>query len=358
MPLRSRQLLGHVLGRQLFAVHPLDVHLGLVLGAAVLQGFLDALVGVLQLHVLAHQADVDLVLGLLVAVQEVLPAAQVGIRVVVDAQLAQHHLIQVLILHQQGHVVDGLGVAAFDHRVGVHVAEQGDLLLHALLHGVLGAAHQHIGLHAQAQQFLHAVLRGLGLQFAGGAQVGQKGQVDGEAVLALGPLQLADGLHVGQALDVAHGAAHLGDHEVVDALAAQRLDVRLDLVGDVRDHLHGLAEVFAAALLADDVLVDAAGGDVVGLAGGHVQEALVVAQVQVGLGAVLGHEALAVLVGVQRAGVHVDVGVQLLDGDREAARLQQLGQAGTDDALAQGGGHAPGNENVLGGSRHHAAILP
>ena len=45
-----------------------------------------------------------------------------------------------------------------------------------------------------------------------------------------------------------------------------RDDELLDGVGDVRDHLHGAAEVVAAPLLGEDLLVDAAGGDVVGLA--------------------------------------------------------------------------------------------
>src|ERR1051325_4885881 len=35
-----------------------------------------------------------------------------------------------------------------------------------------------------------------------------------------------------------------------------------DLVGDVRDDLHGVAEVLAAALLGDHLGVDLAGGDV------------------------------------------------------------------------------------------------
>ena len=37
---------------------------------------------------------------------------------------------------------------------------------------------------------------------------------------------------------------------------------RLDLVGDVRNDLHGLAQVVAAALLLDDGLVDLAGGEI------------------------------------------------------------------------------------------------
>jgi hypothetical protein len=41
------------------------------------------------------------------------------------------------------------------------------------------------------------------------------------------------------------------------------LDEVLDLVGDVRDDLHRLAQVVAAALLLEHALVDLAGGEVV-----------------------------------------------------------------------------------------------
>ena len=61
---------------------------------------------------------------------------------------------------------------------------------------------------------------------------------------------LARGLEERQRLDVADGAADLGDDHV-DVVAAHREDAVLDLVGDVRDHLHGVAEVVAAALLGD-----------------------------------------------------------------------------------------------------------
>ena len=48
-------------------------------------------------------------------------------------------------------------------------------------------------------------------------------------------------------------------------------------------------------------------------------------QVQVGLGPVLGDKALSVLVGIQRAGVHVEIGVELLDSDPQSPGLKQLG---------------------------------
>ena len=53
-------------------------------------------------------------------------------------------------------------------------------------------------------------------------------------------------------LDVADRAADLGDDDVGLRASSAGLQAHpaLDLVGDVRDHLHGVAEVLAAALLA------------------------------------------------------------------------------------------------------------
>ena len=62
--------------------------------------------------------------------------------------------------------------------------------------------------------------------------------------------ELADRLEERQRLDVADGAADLGDDDVDVAGLGDQLDALLDLVGDVRDDLHGRAEVVAAALAA------------------------------------------------------------------------------------------------------------
>ena len=69
--------------------------------------------------------------------------------------------------------------------------------------------------------------------------------------------ELPDRLEERQALDVADRAADLDEHDVhVAGAAADRV---LDLVGDVRNHLDGAAEIVAAALLLDDALVNLAG---------------------------------------------------------------------------------------------------
>ena len=160
--------------------------------------------------------------------------------------------------------------------------------------------------------------------------------------------ELADRLQERQRLDVAHRAADLGDDDVDVLALPHELDAVLDLVGDVRDHLDRAAEVVAAALLADHRVVDRAGGHVGRARGVRVGEALVVAEVEVGLRAVLGDEHLAVLERRHRAGVDVDVGVELLQRDLQPAGDQQAADRGRGDALAERRDHAAGDEDVAG----------
>ena len=149
-----------------------------------------------------------------------------------------------------------------------------------------------------------------------------------------------------QRLDVANGAADLGDDDVGGRDLLGSPDARLDLVRDVRDHLHGRAEVLAAALLADHGFVDLAGGEVVHLLHARADEALVMAQVEVGFGAVIGDEHFAVLERVHRSGVDIEVRVKLLHDDTKAATRQQIAERSGGEAFTEGGDDSSGHEDV------------
>ena len=182
---------------------------------------------------------------------------------------------------------------------------------------------------------LDRVLGRLGLQFPRRRDVGHQRQVDEDGVAARQVVgELADRLEERQGLDVADRAADLAEHEVVVLVAVE--DELLDRVGDVRDHLHGGAEIVAAPLLGDDVLVDAPGGDVVHPVRRAPGEALVVAEVEVGLGAVVGDEDLAVLIGAHRPRIDVEVGVELPQPHPVAARLEERAERRRSDAFAEG----------------------
>ena len=197
----------------------------------------------------------------------------------------------------QRHFVDGVRGLGRDDGLGRDVGEQRDLVADLVADRVSRAQHDDVGLDADAAQLLDRVLGRLGLELAGGGEGGQQRDVDVEDVRPADVLaHLADGLEERQRFDVADGAADLDDDDVRVAVAGDPRDALLDLVGDVRDDLDRAAEVVAAALLGDDRLVDAPGRDVAQLGQVRVDEALVVAQVEVGLGAVVGDEDLAVLV--------------------------------------------------------------
>src|SRR5271157_4105450 len=174
-----------------------------------------------------------------------------------------------------------------------------------------------------------------------------------DVVAAERDAHLPDRFQERERFDVADRAADL-DHRDLGLAAVGHgavHDPALDLVGDVRDDLHRAAEVVAAPLLADHAFVDLAGGEVVALAHFHVDEALVVPQIEVGLRPVLGDEHLAVLERAHRARIDVDVRVELEIGDADAAGSKNCGERRGGDALPQRGNDATRYKHELGHGR-------
>jgi hypothetical protein len=304
-----------------FGLDPPDVHAQPVLEAAVIQRLVQALVRILVTDVLADDVDRDFVRGVPDAIDEIHPGAhaRLGLRKV---QALQHDAVESLGGEHQRHLVDARHVFRGDDGLFVDVAEEGDLPLDLLIEESVRAAQQDVGLNTDRPQVADAVLRRLRLQFSGGADEGDQGEVDVQRVLAPDVLpQLADGFDERQTFDVADGSPDLHEDDV--DVVRDRANAVLDFVGDVRDDLDRPAEVIAAALLLDDRQVDLSGRPVVVARGGLVGEALVVAEVEVGLGAVVGDVHLAVLVRAHRPRIDVDVRVELLQRDLVAVPLEQ-----------------------------------
>jgi hypothetical protein len=127
----------------------------------------------------------------------------------------------------------------------------------------------------------------------------------------------------------------------------------------VGNHLNGLAEVFPLPLFFDDRVINLARRDVVLLGELGVGEALVVAQVEVGFGAVVGDEDFAVLERVHRAGIDVDVGIEFEGGDFESAIFEKGADRGRGQAFTQGGDDPSGRKDEFGfhGSPASSRIL-
>lgn len=309
-------------------------------------------VGVREIDVLADEADRDLVLGVVHGVQDLAPARPVDLfrSLLVETEATHDVGVEPLVVQRRGDVVDARQVDGVDHAFHVDVAHERDLVAVARADRTVAAEHERVGLDADLAEGGDRVLGRLGLLLAGRAHEGHERDVHEEhAVAAELVAELAGGLEERLRLDVADRAADLGDDHVGTRLFMRlQAHAALDLVGDVRDDLHGVSEVLAAALARDDLRVDLAGRHVGGLRQVDVEEPLVVADVEVGLGAVVGHEDLAVLERVHRARVDVQVRVELLHHDTQAASGEEVAQAGRRESLAQRRNDTTCHKNVLG----------
>ena len=312
---------------------PLDVHGQPMSKAPVVQRLVETLVGIFVTHVLADDMDAKTIHGLPETLYQRLPRVhrRFGIR---QLQPPEHVAVEPLVAEDERDLVDARHVLGGDHRILVHVAEQGDLAANLRGQKTVGAAQQDVGLNADRPQIADAVLRRLGLQLAGGPDERHQGQMDVEGVRPSDVLpELSNGFQERLALDVPDGAPDLDQHDV--HVGRHRADAVLDLVRDVGDDLHRAAEIVAAALLLNHREIDLAGGPVVVLGGEGVGEALVVPEVQIGFRAVVGDIHLAVLVGAHRARVDVDVGVELLQRHPIAVALHEASDRGGGQSLPE-----------------------
>ena len=157
---------------------------------------------------------------------------------------------------------------------------------------------------------------------------------------------LADGLQERLRFHIAHGTADFGDHHVGFAVV-HIIDAPLDLIGDMGDDLHGAAQKFPGPLPVEDTPIDFTGGHRAVYRQIFIDKPFIVTQIQVRLRAVVGDEDFAVLIGAHGARVHIEIGVQLLNGHPQAPCLQQPSQRGGGNALAQSRYHAAGDKNTL-----------
>src|SRR4030067_1042571 len=236
----------------------------------------------------------------------------------------------------QGNFVDGVHVLGSDDRVLFNVAEQGDLLFHVLRNGPFAPAEEDVRLDTDGAKLLDAVLRGLCFQLISGPDERHESEVDVKHILpAQIEPELSDRLQERETFDIADGPSDLDDHDI---LAVGKGRYRpLDLVSDVRDHLHRAAEVVSPPFFGDDVVVDPARGEVVLLTHGHMGVPFVMSQVKACFGAVIGHEHLAMLEGAHGAGIDVDVGVEFQERYLKPPALEKSADRRGGESLAERG---------------------
>ena len=216
----------------------------MVFHARMVQRFVERLVAVGQINVLADHGNRHITRRVLGLIDQVVPALELG-GWRVQAQLVANQAVQALFVQHARHFVNRVHVPHGDHAPFGHVGKQRNLLALFVGNGPVGPANQGVGLDADFAQLLGRVLGGFGFEFAccGNprhvAQMYKRGVVGAHL-----QAHLAHGFQKGQGLNIAHGAANFHNrhvHRVRLAQARAAFDELLDFVGDVRNHLHGFA---------------------------------------------------------------------------------------------------------------------
>src|SRR5687768_4503567 len=115
----------------------------------------------------------------------------------------------------------------------------------------------------------------------------------------------------------------------------------------MRNNLYRATQVVPAPLLLDYALVDLASREIITPAHPGADETLVVPEVEVGFRSVLGHEYFTVLKWAHRAGIHVDIGIQLEHGNLYATSFEDSCERSRGDAFSEGRYNATCHKYIL-----------
>src|SRR5580704_4630010 len=300
---------------------PVDDGFVMIREAAVQQGFAQTFVGVFELDIFADDADVHFAFGMVQAPQHVEPRLHVG-GALFEAEEADDLRVEAFFAELDGDFVNCFHVFHGNNAGFGDVAEEGYFFLEILGDVAIASAKKDIGLNADAEHFFDRMLGRLGLEFAGGGDVGNESDVNEQRVFGSEfEAHLANGFEERQGFDVADCASDFDDDNVDTFSDAS--EAAFDFVGDVGNDLDGFSEVIAAALLGENGFVDAAAGPVIVAGKLDVGEAFVVAEVEVGFSTIVGDKDFAVLIRAHSAGIHVQVRVTFLDGDFKAATFEE-----------------------------------
>ena len=243
-----------------------DLDFGVVRGTGMDERLVNRFVGVLQLGVFSGDGDGDAVLRMDHALHESFPFLEGGSRRVAEADFIDDEAVDFIAAQVERAFVNAvIDIAEGDDVLFLDVAEHGDFLAVVLIEIRLGTADDDVRLDADFAQLGDGLLGRFGFDFACGFDEREQGDVDeADVVLADFQCELTQGFEEEQAFHVADRAADFRD-ENIDVFVVVRhfIDARFDFIGDVRDELHGFAEVVTAAFFFDDGIEDLTGGEVV-----------------------------------------------------------------------------------------------
>src|SRR5262249_41986149 len=148
------EMRGGTVTLDVLGVDPHDVHLGLMRDAAVHQRLDEALVGILELDVLADDGEPRAQTRRLHATHHVFPAGQID-RAILEAEALDDDRIQTFTVEHERHLVHRVDVLRRDDGFLLDVAKERDLRLDARRQEAVGATEQDVRLDSDRAQLLH-----------------------------------------------------------------------------------------------------------------------------------------------------------------------------------------------------------
>ncbi len=165
---------------------------------------------------------------------------------------------------------------------------------------------------------------------------------------------LAKSFQERQAFNITYRPAHFHQHNFCAGSFRYQPNPAFDFIGNMGNHLNRPAQIIAAAFLADHLSVNLSGGHVAYPVQADVNKTLIMSQVQVRFSAIIQHIHFTMLVRAHRAGVDIDIRIQLLHCNSIASFLQQQTQCSCCHPLPHGANHATRKKDIF---RRHAILL-
>ena len=224
--------------------------------SAVNQRFAKALVTLLQPHILSDQRNGDFVLGPFDLLHHCIPLAKIRLTGL-EMQLTDDQFVQPFFSKDNRHFVDRLHIFRRDYGVLVHIAKHRNLALEFRGNIPIRSAQENIGLDTDFPKLIDRMLRRLGLQFTGCADVGHQRQMHIQHIVAPDVVRhLSDGFKKREAFNVSDRPADF-DNGDVHSLGDPR-DRLFDLIRHMRHDLHRPSKIVSPPLLRNDRMIDPA----------------------------------------------------------------------------------------------------
>ena len=250
-------------------------------------------------------------------------------------------------MKDQRKFVDVLRIGGVDHVLCLDVTLVRDLSLQLVTDRLIASTHDDVGLDAARTKLRDAVLSRFGLLFPARSDERHQRHMDVANIVAADfVLELTNRLEERKDLDVTNGSTDLGDDDV-HIVGGQALNTALDLIGDVRDDLNGPTQVITTSFRGKHRLIDAPCRCVRRTREVLVDEAFVVAEVEVRLATVIGDEDLSMFERIHGARIDVDVRIELLHRDAQTAHLQESAEGGSCESFAERACHSASHEHML-----------